>query len=290
MAAAPLLSVTLAGCLEFQEQTMAYHHDAKTDTLRIFQVYRGICGTSKEDVLSDDEQGQLHSVLTTERTFFFSNWILEHDKEMLKQLLADIRDPEHRGKDGHSEEDVKRLEPLFRMLVENIRVENGPLYLDANGQLCGVQFVTVSKVSELIRAANAAVLHYAMTEVAKASPESAEKAVLLGFLERGTQAFRLQANEFSITLPMTRSEFEKIFIGAESPYAPLLRAGLKANFADNEVTLTLGTASDSITTLTAPMSKQPYHGNAVADARKHTAIREEYDAKSAMKGFLTPER
>ena len=70
----------LCGCLEFEEQSMSYRYDEKTDTLYIFQDYRGIAASSGEK-LSADEVQQLESVIKTERTFFFANWIFEFNRE-----------------------------------------------------------------------------------------------------------------------------------------------------------------------------------------------------------------
>ena len=69
------------GCLEFEQQTLTYRYDAKTDTLRIFQSYQGIFGADAKDGLSQDELAQLDSVLTGQRTFFFANWIFELESE-----------------------------------------------------------------------------------------------------------------------------------------------------------------------------------------------------------------
>jgi len=79
------------GCIEFAEQTMTYRHEAKTDTLYIFQDYRGIFGADKSDGLSDNELEQFNSVLKTQRTFFFNNWITEFNREEAIKTLAELR-------------------------------------------------------------------------------------------------------------------------------------------------------------------------------------------------------
>src|SRR5262245_49230124 len=73
----------VTGCLEFEQQTLTYRYDAKTDTLRIFQSYQGIFGADGNDGLSKDELEQLNSVLTGQRTFFFSNWVWEFNRDAL---------------------------------------------------------------------------------------------------------------------------------------------------------------------------------------------------------------
>src|SRR5881409_2309150 len=45
-----------SGCLEFEQQTLTYRYDAKTDTLRIFQSYQGIFGADAKDRLSQKQK------------------------------------------------------------------------------------------------------------------------------------------------------------------------------------------------------------------------------------------
>src|SRR5919198_2743031 len=86
----PLLPLALlTGCLEFGKQTMSYHYDKATDTLRIFQDYHGIFGEDAKgkpgEGLSAEEQEQLESVLKGQRTFFFSNWIFEYNRQQIEE-------------------------------------------------------------------------------------------------------------------------------------------------------------------------------------------------------------
>jgi hypothetical protein len=60
----------LAGCIEFERQSVTYAYDAPTDTLKIFQNYHGIFGGDATNSLSKEELNQLDSVLNSQRTFF----------------------------------------------------------------------------------------------------------------------------------------------------------------------------------------------------------------------------
>src|SRR5436190_1284717 len=86
-AATPFLLSVLTGCLEFKEQTLAFRHDLKNDSLRIFQEYHGIFGAAKPESLSQEEEEQLHSVLTTQRTLLFTNWIFEFNNTAMRKYL-----------------------------------------------------------------------------------------------------------------------------------------------------------------------------------------------------------
>src|SRR5439155_20837429 len=86
----------LTGCLEFEDQTLTYRYDAGTDTLRIFQDYHGIFGADDTAKVTEAEVEQLDSVLKGQRTFFFANWILEYNREQLRELLQELKDPQKR--------------------------------------------------------------------------------------------------------------------------------------------------------------------------------------------------
>src|SRR4051812_6522369 len=141
-----LLSLALTGCLEFKEQTLAFYLDAPHDTLRIFQDYHGIFGAKgAEGGLDIEEQEQLQSVLTTERTFFFTNWVYEINKANIKAELEKLHapkkpdaeaQPDHDAK-AYSAEELKRVEQLARLVLDNVHIENGTPYFDAKHRLCG---------------------------------------------------------------------------------------------------------------------------------------------------------
>jgi len=100
----PLFSVAclalFTGCLDFEQQTLTYRYDAKTDTLRIFQSYQGIFGEDTNDGLSPDEIEQLDSVLSGQRTFFFANWIWEYNHDELRQTMDELKHQTERAGRG----------------------------------------------------------------------------------------------------------------------------------------------------------------------------------------------
>ena len=78
-----LLICCLTGCLEFARQGLFFRHDPTTDTRHIFQDYQGIFGAEDPARLTEAEREQMASVMQQERTFFFRNWITEHNRKRL---------------------------------------------------------------------------------------------------------------------------------------------------------------------------------------------------------------
>ena len=124
----------LIGCLEFEDQTLSYRYDSGTDTLRIFQDYHGIFGADDTAKVTDAEMEQLDSVLKGQRTFFFANWILEYNREQLRELLEQLKDPQKRKEMKLSEPASAGYEKLLTLALDNVRVENNGFYFDEIGR------------------------------------------------------------------------------------------------------------------------------------------------------------
>lgn len=284
--------VLLCGCLQFEEQSMSYRYDEKTDTLYIFQEYRGIAAGNGEK-LSADEVQQLESVIKTERTFFFANWILEYNREGLVEYRNEVKHPPAGEKPEFSEEERKQLVELLDMALANIKVENGPFYFDAEKRLCGVQKVTVKKVSELIRSANK-VIPLAIKDSAKDEEDAAVKAVLLKMLEKRKEFIWLEKNTLNWVWPMMQADYEKNFgIGGEEKHVTeaFKRSGGRIEFKENEALFQIGAPTDRITTLTKSVAKEEkdykgYKPNAVEEVKKRAVILDKYDVEAARKEFL----
>src|SRR5213075_494799 len=191
----------LAGCLEFEDQTLTYRYDPGTDTLRIFQDYHGIFGADAAARVTPAEEEQLDSVLNGQRTFFFANWILEYNREQLRELLQELKDPQKRKE--LNETASAQFEKLLTLAVENVRVENNGFYFDAKGRLCGSQKVTVTQVTKLIAAGNDAIREMIKAEARKAETSAEDKAVLLK-AEAGPGDFiQLQGCALTVHVPMS---------------------------------------------------------------------------------------
>ena len=292
-----LLPVLLTGCLEFEHQTMSYHYDRATDTLRIFQDYHGIFGADAKgkagEGLNAEEQEQLESVLKGQRTFFFSNWIFEYNREQLEQQLQDLKIPEKRAELKQPEAGLASLEKLLKLLIENVRVENGPFYLDAGKKLCGVQYVTVTRCSAVIAAANEAAPYFVRSQAAEENHSEQDKAIALKFADHPFPVVQLDGNALTVRWPVSRASYDQEFGPSAKDAAELAearQAGLNFSFEDDAAICKLGKAADTITSLKLTFSTNTYVPNLVGPAGKQHVIRDTFDAKTAADDFLLRNR
>jgi len=279
----------LTGCLEFEDQTLTYSYDSAADTLRIFQDYHGIFGADDTAKLTAEEEEQLDSVLKAQRTFFFANWILEYNREQLRELTQELKDPQKQKE--MTETARARLGKLLTLAVENVRVENNGFYFDAKGRLCGSQKVTVTQVTKLIAAGNDAIREMIKAEARKAETSAEDKAILLK-AEAGPGDFiQLQGCALTVHVPMSPRAYAEMMDPGSSDarlLAEFRRQGGRITKTNDLVTVGLGAPTNAVTALTLPMAKKPYVPNAVDAVRKRAGIREKFDASSAARAFLNP--
>ena len=294
----PLLLLTLlTGCLEFEKQTMSYRYDKTTDTLRIFQDYHGVFGADAKgkpgEGLSEQEREQLESVLKGQRTFFFSNWILEYNRQRVEEQMRELKIPEKRAEMKLPEAGLESLEKLLRLLHENARVENGPFYFDAGKKLCGAQYVTVTACSAVIAAANQFAPHFIKTQAEQEDLPEEEKAARRRFADRPMPVVQLDGNALTVRWPMSRRGYDQDFGPSAADAATLAearKAGLNFSFADDVVTWNLGKPADAVTSLTLSFSTNSYVPNLVGPVEKQHAILENFEAKAAADDFLLRNR
>jgi hypothetical protein len=290
----PVLPLALlTGCLEFGKQTMSYRYDKATDTLCIFQDYHGIFGEDAKgkpgEGLSAQEREQLESVLKGQRTFFFSNWVFEYDREKLEEQLHELKIPEKRAALKLPESGLASLEKLVKLLHENVRVENGPFYFDARKKLCGVQYVTVTRCSAVIAAANEFAPHFIKAQTEEEDFPEEEKTVGLKFASSPLSVVQLEGNALSVRWPMSRRSYDQDFGPSAKDTAKLTEvreAGLNYSFADDVVTWKLGKPADAVTSLTLSFSTNTYVPNLLEPAKRLHTIRETFDARAAADDFL----
>lgn len=284
---ATLVLALLTSCVEFEEQTMSYRYDPAADTLRIFQDYHGIHALNA--AANKEERDQLDSVLHGQRTFFFNNWVTEFNREEVLETLAKLRDPLRRAELKLPEPAQPRLDKFLCLLRDNVRVENGPFYLDARVQLCGAQYVTVTNVAAVLAAGNDLALTLVRAWVAEegASPEN--RAARLKFAARQQPIFELDGNALTLRLPLGAADYEKQFGPAAEDrqfVEDVRKAGVKVAFADDLVTLRFGGKSNSISTLTLPCKASAYSPNLVELARATHTVRESFATRDAAREFL----
>jgi hypothetical protein len=284
----PLLAFAFAltGCIEFERQTVTYQHDAKADTLLIHQTYHGLYGADDTTKLSEQERGQLDSVMKGERTFFFSNWILELNAASFKETLANKLTPETNS----LKEAQRRAETnLLTLLIANVRVENGKFYLNEKGQPCGTQRVTIRNVSKLLAAGNA-LLRKALEVEMKGKETAAERELINASLARPEPFFTLNAQQIRFRYPMPREQFEKDS-SADQPterfVAEFVKAGGTVSHQNGEVHVRFGRTDTARESLNLPMTTDKrYQANALGHLRESYGLAKDFDAKKDAEEFL----
>ena len=278
-----LLMCCLTGCLEFERQTLSFRHDAATDTLYIFQDYQGIFGVDDPARLTETEIGQMASVMQGERTFFFSNWIAEYNRNICKE-----KQQTPKGELNANEAYEAGIRALAEAALANVKVENVGFYLNRENRLCGAQRVTVKHISQVLAALNRVLLFVARDEAGKEDKSTEEKKRLLAFATSGQKALRLEGNRWEIRWPVTEEEYRSF--KDQTPQSRAFRAsGGEMTYTDGVVVLTLGRPEAKSVSLTLPFSDEPYSGNSLAEAKKY-GIKESFDAVGAAKAFLERQR
>jgi hypothetical protein len=285
----------LCGCLEFEEQNMAYRYDTKTDTLYIFQEYRGIHGTDKKEGLSPDELEKLDAMVNKEQVYFFSDLFAEYNRDQVLEWQKEAADSANR-KDLEAEVGgeaaYKSFTHLIELILANVQVKNGPFYFDAKKRLCGVKKVTVTKASEIIRSVNE-VLRFSLKEPLDENAPDEAKRVRAKAAKNRKEFIRLTGNRLEFFWPMTKADYEEDFGAKSKSYRVVesfLNYGGKIEFRDDLVHFSLGNPKETMTRLEMPVmnfgSGGAYTPNAVDAARKHTVILESFDVEAARKEFL----
>jgi hypothetical protein len=264
LAAATLLA--LPGCIEFQRQTMTFHHDEKSDTLFIYQRYEGIFGTDGGEGLSETEQSQLASVLTGERTFFFDNWIFEIDVDRMRSDAA-------KAASTLPGEPGEIASHALQMIAENTRVSTGPFHLAEGDRLCGVQRITIRNVSRVIAAVNEGARAQMRAESQKEGASEQDRARALAFAD-GPPAFELLGGRIQARLPVAEGERGADDTKKKAAYS---RAGVKLEFVDGIQILSFGDPAKPTTEISLTVSEREYQPTAVAFVRARFGIAEDFD-------------
>jgi len=284
-----LCVLLLTGCIEFERQTLTYRYDAKSDTLRIFQTYHGIFGGDTKEKLSDEELNQLESVVSGHRTFFFNNWIQEYNAERMRQDLDNLKQPEAQLEKQRDPAAFARRETFFKLLLDNVHVENGATYLDDAGKLCGLQRVTLTRFSRVVAAANEQIRDFLKSAANEANATAEERALYLRFAEQKPPYIVLEGNQIRWRFPLMRAEYAKSFEKDEGVARMLMefkRGGGSVAYTDSEMKWSLGTPSDEFTVLSLAVSPKPYAPNAVAAMKSRTVLQARPDIAAAAKEFV----
>ncbi len=210
-----------ASCIEFEHQEAVYSYDRDTDTLRIFQVYRGIFGASN-DTLTDQQIQQLTSVMEGGRTFFFANWLFEINLPSIREALG--REPRQ---DTAVELAWRRV---GSSLLDSTTIENGPFFRDREGRLSAWQKVEIRNFSRLLETVNAA-LNAAVLDDSPPESPYVDLAKARTMARDNHTWIEMQGNMFQINLPLSRAAMMKIRRERRREFEEILAADIAAEEA-----------------------------------------------------------
>ena len=123
-----LLLTCLTGCLEVDGQDIHVRCDEESDRIDIMLVHRGLFAEGSEDSL-ENAVDDLHKAMASGKFILWNNWPMAVD--LTKNALAPLKP-----------------------LAGHVEVENGHLFTDPLGVLCGYQFVRINKAKSFIKKVN----------------------------------------------------------------------------------------------------------------------------------------
>lgn len=176
----------LAGCLEFDAQQITILYDAKADRIDVQIVYRGLFAEPSPRFAEPPIERavrDLESVRRSGRISLMSNW----------PLAVDFGDA--------------RLRSL--PIMASVDVENGPLFTDAAGSLCGCQFVRIRGAKAFLAAANAALEAGLQASMAKADGagggertlDAVTREALVDFVRTGQRLLHVEPGRIEWRIP-----------------------------------------------------------------------------------------
>lgn len=184
-----LCAFTLAAC-DFDGQEVIVVHDVENDRLDALIIYRGVYTDETGDNIAEDIE-EMRRVRTRGKFAMWDSW----------PLVTDLTKPPK----------------LTAALAKQVEVENGGLFRDEKGVLCGYQFVRVNKVKRFLRKLNAAVV------VSGGGGDFAALANVLGFgfderslellqaVRKGRhKAITMDGTSLRISLPLSANDHRRV--------------------------------------------------------------------------------
>lgn len=179
-----------ASCLEFDGQEVFLHHDVERDRIDVLIVYRGLYAES--GTAEDDMKKALQDLDATRRSgefCFWYNWPFTVD--LTRERPAPVR-----------------------ALMDHVDVENGGLFTDPQGELCGYQFVRVRDAQAFLKKVNTllelAVQAALASGIDLRGPEHRlhqdTRELLLEHLRAGERLLALEDNRIELRLPLAEAD------------------------------------------------------------------------------------
>lgn len=291
-----LVPICMTSCIEFKKQVMTYCYDADKDEIRIFQIYEGIYAEGSDGKITAEERQQLGDVIMGQRTFFFSNWILEYNRNQIKEQLVAAKKELADGEevdDNMSKEVKLEIVEIMELLLSSVKVTNGQFYLNKDKELCAYQEVTISNASKLVaklnRAANLALEHEGIDGF-----DEEQLSQLKKFYET-SKWIELDGNQVVVLFPQSReNHFEmrkSIADGIRGDEAKILadivENDVQMSYQEPLIKVTVGSKGTPHTQLQiGNLFDEDYNTLALDYVHEHYTVKEELDVDGIRDAFL----
>jgi hypothetical protein len=275
----------LTGCISFTEQEMTYNIEA--NRLTIFQEYRGIHARSPTEekqrtaALSKIEQEEIDSVMNGERTFFFSNWIMEYNRSQLEEQLADYSE----GKATPEEmAEQHAWIPLIQLLLANVKVTNGDFYYDEKQRLSGYQVVRVTNLNQLTAQASRSISQWILQK------EPTDSAIFTDQIRTMATAdhswVRHDRNKITISYPASAKEYAEMH-KSNGGFSGNNKNLVTTTYKDGIIVIDIGSAND-LPIVVSKVFDNPYNTTAVDYISAKYSIKKNLDIAGIKQALFNP--
>ncbi len=195
------LLLVLGGCLELDAQDITIHYDAAKDRIDLHFVHRGLfaegeAGSNKDPMAK--ALADLAEVRGTGKVVFWCNWPFAVDPTSEAKAPA-------------------------AALLAHIDVENGELFTDPQGVLCGHQFVRIRDAQAFVQKLNSLFELWVQSQLLGGSGDhkfdGETKELVTEFLRSGEKMLKIAPGRLELRLPLSpadhtwfKAQFEKLFL------------------------------------------------------------------------------
>ena len=229
-----LCSLLATACdLRVESQEVHVRHDAAVDSLEVLLIYCGVTTETSDAEATDKGLKALRRLLEGRREFYFLNWPLYWDLDRISEECREELGEPHLdhpdSPEGRNRARNDQCDNWALMVMDRFEwIEQG-VFVD-DGKLCGFQRFRIRQVSEVVEIANRA-MHAQLIEAEEGGDlesdvfDSATLGALVASAQRGEPWLSLDADGWSIDLPIARESLQSL-------WARAFRALLEADATD----------------------------------------------------------
>ncbi len=278
----------LTACVEFKEQQLSYN--IVDNELTIFQEYRGIHAKDinisdkqkkkPKTTLSESEQKEIDSVINSERTFFFDNWISEYNRSHLEKELARYNEGKATPEEMAEQRDWI---PLIQLLLANVKVTNGDFYYDNKQRLSGYQVVRIKNLDLLTAQASKSISQWILL----AEPTDTSMTDHIRAMATANHPWvRHDHNRITISYPASAEEYAALQKDNNS-FAGNDKQPVTTTYKDGIATINIGSANDALVVI-SKVFEGPYTPIAVDYISSKYPIKKDLDIAGIKQKLFTP--